>query len=519
MSMEFHSGNAYIVFEKEIEHIKNAISSIIKPTLGYSSNAIKRRLVQQITEDCLGPYVTTLRKRFDNNKKILPKNGVWLNCKKFNLQIGTGKVKIPIFQKILSMISFYKLWTYNASLIIIGFIKYSKSSPATLIFGIGLESLFKDGDDSNFVRFCRSSNISPLMQGSKFIIQFPSNKGENTDKKFSYMRRPIHSLFKQTNLGTIKNLKLLYKHLLLLYHFQIAIIKVPLLSLIANELAYKTIVEIMDEEEYIEAIIFTNSNCTAQPLWMQANQNFKTHMVWYSQNHKPFTYLRNQLHADIPSSRQMVFDVHWVWTVGFKNYLKYLGLTSEINYVGPILWYLPHKHKIQTNDNNIVITIFDINPFSDEFALQFGEFENYNRPKHLLKFISDIIKLKDKLEKSFKKTVIFKLKQKRGYNKVYDKDYFEFLDDLSDKGIIKNIQYQENMFSLISESHVVIVFPYSSPAYAADYLKVPAIYYDPTKTLKPTYEETSYINFANTTEGLSCLVVDAINRSKKNNED
>ena len=69
--MEFHSGNAYIVFEKEIEHIKNAISSIIKPTLGYSSNAIKRRLVQQITEDCLGPYVTTLRKRFDNNKKIL----------------------------------------------------------------------------------------------------------------------------------------------------------------------------------------------------------------------------------------------------------------------------------------------------------------------------------------------------------------------------------------------------------------------------------------------------------------
>jgi polysaccharide biosynthesis PFTS motif protein len=60
------------------------------------------------------------------------------------------------------------------------------------------------------------------------------------------------------------------------------------------------------------------------------------------------------------------------------------------------------------------------------------------------------------------------------------------------------------MYSLITKSHLVIVYPFSSPAYVADSVGVPTIYYDPTGSIVRCdfSDPPSLIQFANTRKKL-----------------
>ena len=57
------------------------------------------------------------------------------------------------------------------------------------------------------------------------------------------------------------------------------------------------------------------------------------------------------------------------------------------------------------------------------------------------------------------------------------------LSKLRNIGIIAQVHHSTNMFHLISGSNLAIVYPFSSPAYIADFVRVPAIFYDPTHSI------------------------------------
>jgi polysaccharide biosynthesis PFTS motif protein len=80
---------------------------------------------------------------------------------------------------------------------------------------------------------------------------------------------------------------------------------------------------------------------------------------------------------------------------------------------------------------------------------------------------------------------------------LHDPHYISFIQESSSSELnFKLIPYEANLFSLLSECSLAVVIPYSSPAYVASYLGVPAIYYDPTRELLPTNEQSSLIFFA-----------------------
>jgi polysaccharide biosynthesis PFTS motif protein len=56
---------------------------------------------------------------------------------------------------------------------------------------------------------------------------------------------------------------------------------------------------------------------------------------------------------------------------------------------------------------------------------------------------------------------------------------------------------------MISNSDVVINYPYTSTAYIADYVGIPAIFFDPTEELIPIYEESEGIEFASGKDDLA----------------
>jgi polysaccharide biosynthesis PFTS motif protein len=41
----------------------------------------------------------------------------------------------------------------------------------------------------------------------------------------------------------------------------------------------------------------------------------------------------------------------------------------------------------------------------------------------------------------------------------------------------------ESIFRLVSESHLVVGYPFTSPLYIADYMRIPSIYFDPTELI------------------------------------
>ena len=80
-------------------------------------------------------------------------------------------------------------------------------------------------------------------------------------------------------------------------------------------------------------------------------------MVWYAQNWKQICYAPDKLTSNRPNLRWIRSDVHWVWTHTFANYLSSLGLGSNFEVVGPIMWYMP---EVNTPDPKIPrIVIFD----------------------------------------------------------------------------------------------------------------------------------------------------------------
>ena len=75
--------------------------------------------------------------------------------------------------------------------------------------------------------------------------------------------------------------------------------------------------------------------------------------------------------------------------------------------------------------------------------------------------------------------------------------------------------HRANIYSLISQSHLAVIYPFSSPAYIADFLDVPSIYYDPTQSVSrhDFADPPTLIDFANTPLTLRNAAVTALRKA------
>jgi polysaccharide biosynthesis PFTS motif protein len=256
----------------------------------------------------------------------------------------------------------------------------------------------------------------------------------------------------------------------------------PKITLIARDFAYCKIAQYLDDKDKLEAILLTCSNYTEQPLFTRELKNTTVHMVWYAQAWKPVVYASASVESDLPNLRWIRVDKHWVWTQSFSNYISELGISKSTEVVGPIVWCRPPQEissKKEAKDK-IRIVVFDASPFSDEVALCNGQLTNYHNPKNLHSFIQGLLELKSTLEKLLSISVELTVKTKRGYNHLYDKEYFDYLNKLELEEIIKLPHHSVNLYELIDQCDFVIAYPFTSPTYIADTLRVPSIYFDPT---------------------------------------
>ena len=356
-----------------------------------------------------------------------------------------------------------------------------------MLFGVGKEAFNKAEGDIEFVEYCRKGDIKPLVNAQHIMVQ-SAVKLQSTDDSFSYSRFPLHTLMQRNPMGFYASITFLFQHIRLLFIYLIKMFQSPPIALLGRDFAYQAMVNSLNSRGLIEAVVITNSNYSAQPLWMRetGDRSFIVHMIWYSQNIIPFTYVDDMVSAAVPNYRYLSADEHWLWTEDFAKYLKSLSIKGIIHLVAPIMWYLPKIAASQIKKTGQVnVTVFDVTPVNKAYADKIGIYKNYYNIDNCNNFINSIITTCEAVSKDVGIKVEVYLKHKRAFFETHDVKYIQLIKELSDSKRLTLVDYDSNIFNLISDSQFVIVMPYSSPAIIANSLKVPAVYFDASNMLAP----------------------------------
>ncbi len=481
--MKISTARVFAALSDEIDRCRSWLGARVRDACHYKAETLLDCLTQRIVELSLAPYNRAVHGRLKANPEDFPPSGMKIDCRRLVLHTGAGEITITPRQFVAGQFEFLKHWIYCLTAIVAGAFRHKSAAPSVLVHNIAEEHLFPSGSDKQFIAYCRLGPIGPLTTGRRLFVASSSAKISSEPGVFTYCRYPLIGLLLEARLGLFGRLGLLARHLVLLFEFPSQALRTPTLSLLGREMAYTRIAVALDNRQLIEAIVYTCDSWGVQPLWTRSLRHAKVHMIWCSQSPQSASYVFDDEKAVGPPLRWIRVDTHWVWTKALATYLREHGHgDGDIEVVGPIVWQLPEPgHR---DGQTLKLLAFDVPAVSDDIMVNVvGEITNYFHPRNLRSFITDIAALKAPLEQALGRPVSCSLKVKRGMRLHYSADYFEFIDQMSASGEILPVSLSENLYSMVSGSDLVIAYPFTSPAYLAEWLGVPAIFYDPTGSL------------------------------------
>ena len=517
MLPKFNTARAYLSFDEIAQVIEHYLPSRIRPVFGYSAEQIVARVVQRFVEISLAPFVQECAKKVKIGEK--PISLADQPVEFFGFSISSEKISMSNKVLLKALADFFIHALHVLAVMIIYTFKPSnkKLESCTLVFGVGIESITRNGSDAEFIQFCKKSEIKPLNTANSIIVQSAQSINTTLPNYASYSRFPLMLLISNNPPSFMQLGSFLIEHTKATITYFKKIYDCSLVSLIGRDFAYHAMIKFLNQKHLIENVVITNSNYSSQPLWMRCFEgcNFNTHMVWYSQNTIPFTYINDPISIPLPNNRHIYADESWVWTKGYADYLLAIGIKSKTNVVGPIVWYLPNLKPASKVGDEFKITIFDVTPVVENFAEELGIFYNYYSTENCMRFVQDIVTTCEAIKKETNVNIKLVLKHKREHHALHDKNYIKLIDQLSNQSQIYLAESEADIFDLVTSSQLVIVIPYSSPVSIANYLKVPSIYFDATQELLPTYENAKNSYFASDKDELNNLIVKVINESKQ----
>lgn len=484
--------------------MEKRLAGTVPAMLGYRTHAIERRIAQRVADLGLFPFVRECARHHALGQDILAPGNQLVRFAGMSVDLQSGRTQIGFLLLLHSVGEFFAHWLHVAAQAMVASLqRKGRKGAATLLFGVGGESLKAEGSDARFVEYCERGPIVPLSCAPRLIVQSTLYIRPVQPDRFEYVRFPLFALMRQNAPGLAGFLGFSVCHLHALGAYLFAVVRCPLISVLGRDFAYHAMLVYLDRAKLIDSIVITNSNYSAQPLWMDLpKKRFQAHMVWYSQNTIPLVYADDPAKSDVPNYRHMRVDVSWVWTAEYADYLRSLGVPGEIHVVGPILWQLPPAIDVRRRRDQLTLMIFDVTPVRDEVAERIGLFRNYYNASNMIGFLRGVVKVKDELEQRSGKKVQVLLKHKRGFNPGHDLDYINLVEELLSTEQIELISFDANIYFTILQADLVVVVPYSSPVYVADSLGVPSVFFDAVSELVPIYDKGLHIGFASGTDEL-----------------
>lgn len=511
MPSSFHDAHVNAAFDRIVRRVEQWLERSSLAILDFAPRDVAARLAQRVAQLGLPSFGQQCIRSLENGEEPVVAGSVVVDLDGLLVELETGAVRPTRKLLLKSLAEFFKHWLYVFVQMSSGRGGLAKSakSPMTLVLGTSTDVLFVDRSDARFIEFCRQGPITPLATAHKLVIEAITTCKSTDPEHFCYSRRPLVALARMAPVTPGDRLQFMFAHVLMIGSFLRAILRRPITVVLARDFAYTPLVKLLDRIGAIETVVIANSHYDSQPLWMRGlpGWRFAIHMIWYAQNTRPFVYSRDLLASDLPNSRHICVDVSWVWTEGHARYLKKIGIRSQINVVGPIVWHLPEAGGQARQNGEIRVAVFDVTPVTDRRARTLGVVSNYYRTENMIEFISGILSLRNAISNESGKPVRFRLKHKRVYGPFHDPRYVALIDKLLRDGELELIPSQSNIYSFLSDADFAIVVPYSSPAYVATSVGKAAIYFDPTCELAPTYEAVPKVSFASGREELLATVL------------
>jgi polysaccharide biosynthesis PFTS motif protein len=240
-------------------------------------------------------------------------------------------------------------------------------------------------------------------------------------------------------------------------------------------------------------------------------RRFKSYMGLYSLNSHPLVFKDDPIDVPYPASQYLFVDKIWIWHESYKQLLLKDGIMTETEVKDPILWYLP-EHNERVENNDFRICIFDITPRSKKFLLDVtGNSDSYYSMENIKKFYDDILYAIKYAQDISEKAIKVLVKRKREGHFGDDEEYNRYLDKLNnEQENLIFIDYDFNLYSLIERCALSISIPFASPAYLANYMKKPALYYDPTDSILFNHPNEPMIQFVSDRDQLAESILSLI---------
>jgi polysaccharide biosynthesis PFTS motif protein len=247
----------------------------------------------------------------------------------------------------------------------------------------------------------------------------------------------------------------------------------PLLLCYKEIIFESTLYENIELDRKID-VVYTQSNLrTISPISYVKSKNYKIRniMIWYSTNSdlmykkniKTFKIQNNYLSLDR-------IDRHLVWDKYAEKTLA--KMTSKPIFVsGSLLFYPKNFTNKSTKEEFFKVLLFDVTPNE---GMTEEDFLNTNQA---IQTIREIINSVTRFNANSNRELKLFIKPKRRYSKSHSSEYMNYISTLRRQNLLKLIHHSSNLYEIINDSHLVICFPWTSPAVIAKELRVQAVYY------------------------------------------
>ncbi|MFA5974924.1 MAG: polysaccharide biosynthesis PFTS motif protein [Elusimicrobiota bacterium] len=499
----------YKEFDSLLQRLDLSMKGVIPGCLGYSSEALRRRLVQKLADALLSPYLRESALLYKNGRLTFPGSEGPARVGAFWI-LTQGEIPRPAWLFIFrSLFRFALQWLLVLTAALRRKQEGPLAGPVTIFFGMP-EAAIAGPKMEGFVAFCKKGPVTPLQQVERLLIQGIPPAGPRPAGHPFFSKRPLFALNHIRRRGWKHTARFLMDHLLALSAFLRLVARTPAACLLGKDFAYHSLVLSLNRDQLIGNIVITNSDYANQGLWMidLPGRCFQTHMTWYSMNSQPFSFRDYPVSVVFPLYRYMAIDHHWVWTQNQGNWLRELHPSTQTHVVGPILWVLPEARllKQEEPEASFRIGVFDVTPAKPEWEKNFGLVYNYYRTDTMMAFVDSIAAAVQELESRMGMPISIEIKHKRNPTPIHDRTYIDHIAELQSAGRLRVTPPDANLFLFTSRCDLVVVIPYSSPAYVAACQGTPAVYYDPSSTLEPRQDMDPLIRFA----GNQRELVDAI---------
>jgi polysaccharide biosynthesis PFTS motif protein len=493
-----YPGDVYRDFEKWIDDLKIKIINNISFHEYFSPEDMISRALQIFTFLTNEDYSLSQRK---NNIHSTKKYGPFI--------IKRGSIRLSLKSRIIYNAIFFLESGYFLLQIFNGLFSFKKKKKG--VYTVLIEPPII-GTSNNLKTFLKHTKIFEL-NNTDFLIIKKRVLPQNATSELIFKASPWNYII-DSNFSVFVRLFIALKFILFTFLSFFYLNKSPLNILFYRDLPIAFSVHLLNRNNLLKNIFITNSSYLVQPLWLKGlkNANFKSSMIWYSQNFIPKFYRGESEQSYLPGTNKIRIDHHWVWTKKFGEMLKRKNPSCSYTAIGSILFYpFAIKPKILRE----YIVIFDVIPRKSQEKLFFGAIYNYYSVETIKAFVYDIVTTIDEINNTYNKQIEVILKTKRPKNNFHSDEYFQFTEKLKLKyPIFKMVDSQLNIYGLIKGSKAVFSVPFTSTAEVGFEMKIPSFFYDASNKINVN-KETEHMPMLFNKEEIKSVILGSINCSNE----